>query len=308
MDPYDSLYSAALADGTKPPARPVPTLARYEQTNSNITYTGRWTTFAVTGASGGSYTYADSKGGALIWFEGTQLDLVATKGTNEGKAWLSLDGGPPVSVDLHSPSTLRRQVVWSTGALTQGTHTVSLVRAGQESVAGGGTRVDIDALDVTGKLIHAPVLATSQQNSRLLAFKGAWTTSPTGSASGGSFRSGNSSGASVTVQFSGIYAAWIAKKSPAYGQARLTLDGGDPVIVDLYSAGTLYQQKVWNSGVIGDGTHVLKIEWVGAKNPAASGTSINVDALQLIGALDSVGSVPWWGPADCTTIPPPSSG
>jgi hypothetical protein len=57
-----------------------------------------------------------------------------------------------------------------------------------------------------------------------------------------------------------------------------------------------------------DGTHVLKIEWMGVKNPAASGTSINLDALQLIGALDSVGSKPWWGAADFATIPPPSGG
>jgi hypothetical protein len=168
--------------------------------------------------------------------------------------------------------------------------------------------VNIDALDVTGKLIQAPMLTTSQQSSGLLAYKGAWTTSSTSSASGGSLRYADSSGSSVTVQFSGIHVAWIAKKGPACGHAKLILDGGQPSTVDLYSASTLYRQEVWNSGVIDDGTHVLKIEWVGAKNPAASGTSINVDALHLIGALDSVGSVPWWGAADFTTIPPPSSG
>ena len=308
IDPYDSLYGAPLADGAAPPAWPVPALTWYEQTNSKITYTGAWTTGKDPGGSGGSYICADSKAGALIWFVGTHLDLLATKGVTQGKAWLSLDGGPPASVDLYNPTALHKQVVWSTGALTQGTHTVSLVWAGQESAAGGGTQVNIDALSVTGKLIQAPVLSTSQQSNSLLTYRGAWKTSSTSSASGGSFRYADSSGASVTMQFSGVYVAWIARKSAASGEAKLTLDGGDPVVVDLYSASTLYRQKVWNSGVLDDGTHVLKIEWVGEKDPAASGTSIDVDALQLIGAFDSVGSAPWWGPADCTTILPPPGG
>ena len=117
-----------------------------------------------------------------------------------------------------------------------------------------------DALSVTGKLIQAPVLSTSQQSNSLLTYRGAWKTSSTSSASGGSFRYADSSGASVTMQFSGVYVAWIARKSAASGEAKLTLDGGDPVVVDLYSASTLYRQKVWNSGVLDDGTHVLKIE------------------------------------------------
>jgi murein DD-endopeptidase MepM/ murein hydrolase activator NlpD len=308
IDPYDSLFSAPLAGGAQPPAWPVPTFSRYEQSAAKITYTGAWSTVTEPGASGGSYRRADSRASALIWFEGTRLDLLATKAADEGEAWLSLDGGPPVSIDLHSPSTLLKQAVWSTGALSQGTHTVRLLCEGHSSTAGSGAGVNIDALEVTGKLIQAPMLTTSQQTSSLLAYKGAWTTSSARSTSGGSLRYADSPGSSVTVQFSGIYTAWIARKSPACGQAKLTLDGGDPVMVDLYSASALYRQEVWNSGLVDDGTHVLKIEWAGVKDPAASGASINVDALQLIGGLDPVGSAPWWGAADFTTIPPPPGG
>ena len=307
VDPYDSLYGATLADGTPPPARPVPRLTRYEQTNPKITYTGPWSGVTSAGASGRSYTNTDSNAGALVWFEGTRLDLLATKAADQGEAWLSLDGGPPVSVDLHSPTTLHKQMVWSTGPLAHGTHTVRVVWAGRATVAGGGTRVNIDALDVTGYLLQTPILASSQESNGLLAYEGAWRTSSTGFASGSRFRSADSAGASVTVQFTGIYAAWIAKTSPASGKAKLTLDGGDPVMVDLYSESTLYQQKAWNSGVIGYGIHVLKIEWTGVKSQEASGTSINLDALQLMGRLDSVGAVPWTGPAAGTTIQPPLS-
>jgi hypothetical protein len=302
IDPYDSLHGAPLANGARPPAWPVPKLARYEQSNSKITYTGAWSTVSDGVASGGSYICADAEAGALIWFEGTRLDVLVTKAADQGVALLSVDGGPPASVDLYNPSTLAKQAVCSTGTLPEGTHTVTLTWAGESSATGGGTGVNIDALNVTGTLIQAPKLSTCQQGDSLLKYKGSWTTVSTNSASGGSLRRSDSPGATLTVQFSGIYAGWIAEKGPACGRARLTLDGGDPVTVDLYSPSPLYRQKVWSSGLIGDGTHVLTIEWTGAQASAASGTGINVDALQLIGALDRVGSASWWGPADFTTI------
>ena len=111
----------------------------------------------------------------------------------------------------------------------------------------------------------------------------------------------------MTLQFTGIYFAWIAKKSPVYGIAALTVDGGKPVTVDLYSASTLYQQKVWNSGLIDYGIHVVTIKWTGGKNPAASGTNVNLDAVQMIGALDPVGQATWTGPTAGTTIAAPET-
>jgi len=55
--------------------------------------------------------------------------------------------------------------------------------------------------------------------------------------------------------------------------------------VDLYSATTLHDQKVWETGTVAPGTHTVKIEWTGTKNAAASGTNINLDAVDVTGAL-----------------------
>ena len=303
IDPYDSLHQAPLADGTPAQPWPSPILTRYQQTDSHITYWGTWTTFTTSGASGGTYTYADSKAGALIWFVGTRLDLIATKGTTQGKALVSVDGGASAPIDFHSGTTLRQQVAWSTGVLPQGTHTVTLTWTGVKSVAQGGTRVNIDALDVRGTLVNAPRMVTFQQDASDLVYAGTWTVSHVTAASAGSFRFSNSRGSSVTVQFTGLYAALVTKKSPVYGLARLTLDGGAPVLLDLYSASTLYQQKVWNSGLLSYGTHVLTIQWTGTKNRAASGTNVNIDALQVIGDLNALGEIVSFGPEAMTVIP-----
>jgi hypothetical protein len=101
----------------------------------------------------------------------------------------------------------------------------------------------------------------------------------------GSFRYADSAGASLTITFKGTYLAWIAKKSPLYGRARLTVDGGKPVTVDLYSPRTLWQEKVWETGRLTSGTHTVKIQWTGKKNDAARDANIGIDALEVRGRL-----------------------
>ena len=71
---------------------------------------------------------------------------------------------------------------------------------------------------------------------------------------------------------------------------------------NLYSASTVYQQKVWNSGLLSYGTHVLTIQWTGTKNRAATGTNVNIDALQVIGDLNALGEVVSFGPEAMTVI------
>ena len=118
-----------------------------------------------------------------------------------------------------------------------------------------------------------------------LTYTGTWIAGADGAYSGGSLTRADASGATVTASFNGTYLAWIAKKSPAYGQAKVTLDGTATFTVDLYDTGTLYEKKVWDTGVLASGPHTVKIEWTGIKNAAASGTNINLDAVDVIGNL-----------------------
>ena len=281
MDPHDSLVNAPLYDGTPPSAQGV---TRYEQTNSNILYLGKWLTFTTSGASGGSYKYADAPAKALIYFTGTNLDLLATTGLTQGKADVTLDGVDKGTINFYSASTLRKQKVWSTGTVASGTHTVELSWSGQAGTA-GGTRVNIDAVDVTGTLTPVALTAAEQADSRL-AYTGTWTTSSTTSASGGNFAYANSAGSSVTIHFTGSCLVWLAKTASVYGLAKVTVDGGTPVLVDLYSASTLYKQKVWNTGLLAEGAHTVVIESTGTKNAKSTKTNIGIDAVQVLGTID----------------------
>ena len=53
-------------------------------------------------------------------FNGTYLAWIATKGTTLGKAFVSLDGGAAVSVNLAASSVAYQQNVWNTGTLASG--------------------------------------------------------------------------------------------------------------------------------------------------------------------------------------------
>ena len=70
-----------------------------------------------------------------------------------------------------------------------------------------------------------------------------------------------------------------------YAKAKVTLDGGSPVTVDLYSATVVWQQKVWSSGLLVNGAHTVKIQWTGTKRSVATGTNINLDAVDVTGTL-----------------------
>jgi hypothetical protein len=220
-----------------------------------------------------------------VSFTGTYMAWVVKQSPVYGIAKVTLDDKAPVNVDLYSASTLYQRPVWNTGTLASGTHTVKIEWTGTKNASATDTNICVDAFDFLGTPVQAIALIRYQQTVAALAFTGTWTTSTVAAASGGSFKYANASGASVTVPFTGTSFSWIAKKSPSYGKATVTLDGGAPATVDLYDAATLYQQGVWSSGKLTSGLHWVKIGWTGDKNASATGANIGIDAVDVLGSL-----------------------
>ena len=94
--------------------------------------------------------------------------------------------------------------------MTSGLHKVEVSWTGQKGVA-GGTRINIDALDVTGTLSPVDLgTVTVEQSDTHLVYAGVWTTLSDPVYSGGSTAYANSAGSSVTVHFTGSYLALVA--------------------------------------------------------------------------------------------------
>jgi hypothetical protein len=265
---------------TLPPPSPY---TRYQQTDSRFCYTGTWPTASNNSASGGSWRYINTSGGSVtIPFTGTYLAWVTVKSPNYGIAEVTLDGGTPVPVDLYSASTAWQQTVWNTGTLPTGLHTVTIAWTGTKNPAAAATYIGLDAVDVGGSL--TPTTRVEQTDSHLV-WAGAWTTASSSIYSGGSFAYANASGASVTVNFSGVKLTLIGTTAYSYGKMKVTLDGTSTFTVDLYTPTALYKQTLWSSGLLPLGDHTVTLEWTGDKNPSSSNTYVSLDAVDVIGSL-----------------------
>jgi subtilisin family serine protease len=186
-------------------------------------------------------------------------------------------GDAPAAYTVDSPDRI---------TATAPPHAAGVVRVVVATAA--GTSSDTAADDFTYvAAVTPPATSRVEQTDSRLVWSGTWTTSSSTSYSGGSHRYANVSGASVTAVFSGTYLAWIAKTSPVYGKAKVTVDGTTTYLVDLYSAATGYKKKVWDSGILPSGLHTVRIEWTGQKSVSTGGTNISVDAFDVAGTLKS---------------------
>jgi Peptidase family M28 len=259
------------------------TVTRYQQNAAGLSYTGTWTVSSTSLASGGSFRFANKSGASITaTFNGTYFAWIAKKSSVYGVAKVTLDGKTTFTVDLYSPTVLYQQKVWDTGTLTPGYHTVKIQWTGTKNSRATATNIGMDAVDVSGSLLAVTRL---EQTDRRLGWTGRWNKVGSTYYSGGSARYANSSGASVTIQFSGVSLNLLAKKAASYGKARVILDGGTPATVDLYSASTLYRQRVWSSGILPAGNHTVTFEWTGEKRTAATNTNVGLDAVEVIGSL-----------------------
>ncbi len=271
----------------------------YQQSDSRINYLGKWnsaTSFQELGAWWRARTiyWADEKGAAaLVSFNGTAVELFAQKGPGYGMAEVSLDGGPPQLVDFYFAGTASEKSVYSKSGLADTTHTITIRCLREKNPSSSGYAINLDAIRVMkggstpGSLVQAPQPDRYQQDDDRLAYTGGWVDAYTWwLASGCTYKYVNSPGASVNVTFDGTYLAWVGKKASNYGMAKVSLDGGEPFTVDLYSPYTRYKQKIYDTGLLEDGVHTLTIYWMGAKCAPSSGCYISADTFDVFGEID----------------------
>ncbi|HEX2756547.1 MAG TPA: S8 family serine peptidase [Candidatus Limnocylindrales bacterium] len=106
--------------------------------SSAVSYSGTWTKASYTYASGGSTTWAVSKGArARTTFSGRGIALVAPTSSTRGSAAIYIDGVYRTTISFRSAANHGRVVLYSTSFATLATHTIEL------RLSGNG-RVDLD--------------------------------------------------------------------------------------------------------------------------------------------------------------------
>jgi len=144
VDAFDVLGKLLQTPKPKPPV-----WKRFEQTSSAVAFWGTWTLKREASLSGGSYRYTHSTvARAMLTMRGTRVRWIGKRGPTFGRAYVSIDGGTAVLIDLYSSKVLYKQTLWTSGVLSAGAHTVRIRPTGTHNARATGHYVGVDAFDV----------------------------------------------------------------------------------------------------------------------------------------------------------------
>jgi hypothetical protein len=170
--------------------------------------------------------------------------------------------------DLYTP-TPQPQYPKNFKGLTNAAHTIVIQVLGTHNVNSSDNNIVVDGFIVSASLTE-DTMPTVQYNK--------WKGTSSGSASGGSSRSNRKSKADAKATFYGTSVDWITAKGPAYGMAKVLIDGVQQGSnINLYNS-TEVPQFLINFTTVGAGPHTIEVIPLALKDPASSSTKIVVDA------------------------------
>jgi hypothetical protein len=122
-------------------------LAKYQENNAAITYTGTWHSVANAQAANGHLENTTQKNAtATFAFSGRAVAWVGALDPTLGSASTSLDGKTPAGVSEHGSSSVYQDIVYAK-AMTSGKHTVAI----SNNATAGHPGTDVDAFLVISK-------------------------------------------------------------------------------------------------------------------------------------------------------------
>lgn len=96
-----------------------------------------------------SVHYSNTPGSAVSYtFSGNSIAWVGGENTDHGYAEVSIDGGPPTSVDTYAPHQEKQRILFEKDDLSDGRHTITITVGSQKRAASTGIYQDVDAFIV----------------------------------------------------------------------------------------------------------------------------------------------------------------
>jgi hypothetical protein len=264
--------------------------ARFEEPDSSVVYTGTWAAdmneaFSGTSANYGSGSAVKSAAAgarATFTFTGTGVSWIGFRGPATGIARVYLDGAFVAEVDTFAATKAVQAALFSATALAAGSHTLAIEATGLKNAASSSAVIVVDAFDVTLPS-PAPVVRRFQQPDATYT-PDAWQQSGTNQLyTGGTMAFSSTAGAGADFVFTGTSVRWVGQRIFDGGIARVYLDG--VLIADVDTWAPLqeeFQAAMFVATGLSPGSHTLRIEVTGTKNPSSPATRIVVDAFDVI--------------------------
>jgi len=146
----------------------------------------------------------------------------------------------------------------------------------------------VQALDLDGYDISAEFRAggcTHEQSTGQVAgvgpqieYEGAWKSGAFPSAASGILAYSNQSGAYATFSFQGTGITYVYTKAFNRGRARVSIDGQERAILDLYDPQIIWRSSTVFSG-LAPGEHVIEVSVLNSRSPASQDTYVDIDEL-----------------------------
>lgn len=346
-----------------------------DDSDSVVSESGTWVELVGSSYFLGTLRRSNENGAyADIPFYGKQAKLYATTASSYGLAEIYVDNVYHSTIDLYSASTQHQQLVFDTGLLTEGNHTVRIKVIRQRNGASQGFYVSYDMLKVVPENLLSPglhvtsagqlevgdsvtatstkdgtlflvpkstaanrtaieaaavaangtsALVTANVNSMLdttgfasglyvvyamdgngslsarstdivilepehvddrasaVAYSGAWTEIPTSSAFLGTVKRANQNVDYVDIPFYGQQARLYATTGSNYGKAEIYVDNVYRATVDFYSATAQHQQLVFDTGLLPEDDHTVRIKVLRQRNEVSQGFYVTFDVLKV---------------------------
>ena len=261
--PFPSVQDETMVDNTDPAI--VFTPAGNWPTWSNLGPKWYGGTARSTNIVGSSFEYTNISCTRLKWWSTTKPD--------RGLADVFIDGQLVATVDTRSAVLTPTKVVFDSGPLPSGAHTIKVL-------AKTGPWIECDALEVT-KAVHETF--TIDDIDPAIGYFGAW-----GAYAGVAGHVAGTAHSTSTKDASFYYGQancsriqWIGTKEPARGKADVFVDGVLVATVDLAGPVQQHQQVIFDTGTLAPGSHAISVV-SRAELGSGSGTPwITIDALRV---------------------------
>jgi putative pyrroloquinoline-quinone binding quinoprotein len=219
--------------------------------------TGLGGAYRTSRTAGATATFSTPRTRKVVW--------IAHVGREDGRARVLIDGHPKGMVDLYAPAGGLRKFPFTKLPLKK--HAVTIEVLGTKDAASSGRWVAFDAFNERGSIHEETALGVKY---------GTWRGVVARAASAGSYHVSKSPRARLTFAFTGHRINWITATGPAYGRARVVIDGVGHT-VDLYRPRHHWRVKVSFTG-LGPGTHHVRLVPLGAKDRASASANVVFDA------------------------------
>jgi len=303
----------AAAGFATPPQVSAPT--RFEESHEAVQWTGAWSTNPLAVNSGGGARLAmDAGSEATFTFSGSSASWIGYRDEWCGEAEVLVDGVRQAMVDTYSTPAQAQATLYTTGALGEGRHTLTIRAKGTHNPRSGGSWIWVDAFTVSGSgLTERPSVsgqpgfvlppdptarsrsaardsnrprrgvrsAALDESNSAAAWTGAWSTNQLSTHSGRHARLSMDPSARVDFTFTGTGVSWIGYRDEWSGIAEVFLDGKLQTTVDAYSATARPQVELFAIDGLENGPHTLTIQPTGRHRQGSGGAWVWVDGFAI---------------------------